>query len=305
MSEQNASRSDLHTHSTASDGLLTPAELVERASALGLSALALTDHDTVAGLDEAWSVAKEREIAFIPGVELSTDYSVGECHILGYYLDYRFPALRQALEDCQASRLRRGLQMVERLGDLGLPLSWAQVQGLARGGIVTRAHVAAALLEAGLIETRQEAFERYIGHGGPAYVPRHKFSPEDAIGLILQAHGVPVLAHPTFAEPDRDWTADLSQLLPWPFLERLVRAGLLGLEAGYNGYPQDLVARLSGLAGHYGLIVTGGSDFHGHAEHGDTLGCAPVPAEAVRDLFRLAQRCGSPWVQESPAASSP
>jgi predicted metal-dependent phosphoesterase TrpH len=279
--------------------------LVEKASALGLGVLALTDHDTVAGIDEAWSVAERRKITFIPGVELSTDYPEGECHILGYFLDHRSPVLQEALRKSQESRLLRGLQMVERLIDLGLPLPWERVQELARGGIVTRAHVAEALLEAGLVPTRQEAFDRYIGHGGPAYVPRHKFSPEDAIRLIIQAHGVPVLAHPTYVEPGRDWIGDLSHLIPWPFLERLQAAGLLGLEAGYCDYPQELVARLIELARHYGLVATGGSDFHGYADHGDALGCAPVPPEAVTDLFHLAQRCGSPWVQSFPGDGPP
>jgi predicted metal-dependent phosphoesterase TrpH len=289
---------DLHTHSTASDGHLTPGGLLEKAASLGLDALALTDHDTVAGIDEAWTIARQRGVTFIPGVELSTDLSGGECHVLGYFLDYRSPSLQKDLSLFRDGRLQRGERMVELLRDLGMPLSWERIQELAHGGTVTRAHVAEALLEAGYTASRAEAFERYIGHKGPAYVQRYKLTPEDAVRLIREAHGVPVLAHPTFVEPGRDWIAELDRLTPWPFLERLLEAGLLGVEAYYGVYPAELAAGLAGMAAHYGLIATGGSDFHGHSESA-ALGCVPVPSQAVRDLIRLAHFCGSPWVSES------
>lgn len=290
---------DLHTHSTASDGQLTPGELVEKAASLGLYALALTDHDTVAGIDEARSVARRIGFTLIPGVELSVDWPTGECHILGYFLDHRSPQLQAALDTFREGRLLRGKRMVERLGSLGLPLSWERVQQLAQGGTVTRAHLAAALQEAGHVASRQEAFDRYLGHGRPAYVPRDKLSPEDAIRLIVRAHGIAVLAHPTFVEPERAWSATLEQQIPWPFLERLLRAGLHGLEAYYGEYPPDLSARLCGLAAHYGLIVTGGSDFHGHEEK-PTLGCASMPLEALDNLVRLARKLGCPGAAEVP-----
>jgi predicted metal-dependent phosphoesterase TrpH len=276
--------------------------LVERASSLGLEALALTDHDTVAGIDEAWSVAKQRGVTFVPGVELSTAHTEGECHILGYFLDHRSPELHQALLQFRESRLTRGQDMVRRLLELGKPLSWERVQELAQGGTVTRAHVAEALLESGLVSTRQEAFDLYIGQGRPAYISRFKLTPEDAVHLVLRMHGVPVLAHPTFAEPGRDWTASPEQLVPWPFLERLVQAGLRGLEAYYGDYPADVSARLAGIAAHYGLITTGGSDFHGHEER-PTLGCARVPTAVLRDLFHQAQEAGSPCLGEVPVGA--
>ena len=276
--------------------------LVERASSLGLVALALTDHDTVAGIDEAWSVARKLQVVFIPGVELSTDYARGECHILGYFLDYGSAELRKTLLQFRESRLVRGQDMVRRLSDLGLPLSWERIQELAQGGTVTRAHVAEALLEAGHISSRQEAFDLYIGRDRPAYVSRFKLTPEDAVRLVRTMRGVPVLAHPTFAEPERDWTAPVDHLVPWPFLERLVQAGLLGLEAYYGDYAADIRARLVGIATHYGLTATGGSDFHGHEER-PTLGCAPVPLKVLPAMFRLARAVGSPWVSEFPADS--
>ncbi|MGC8873881.1 MAG: PHP domain-containing protein [Chloroflexia bacterium] len=286
---------DLHTHSTASDGRLTPQKLVEKAVSEGLSVLGLTDHDSVAGIDEAWNACQGSRLIFVPGVELSTDRPGADCHILGYFVDHRHPRLTEALSTFLQERRERGERMVQRLRELGIPISWERVQELAQGGIVARPHVAEALLEAGYVSSRQEAFERYIGHGRPAYVTRLKFSPEEAVRLIRSAHGVPVLAHPTFADPDHDFTAELSRQIPYPFLESLCEAGLLGLEAYYTDYSPELSARLQELAQHFGLIVTGGSDFHGNPE-GPALGSVGVPAEVVPRLLEQAQRCGSPWV---------
>lgn len=298
MSEQLLRTVDLHTHSTASDGLLTPSALVERASALGLRALALTDHDTVDGIPEALAAAGQRQIILIPGVELSTDHPGAECHILAYFLDYGNAQLHKTLREFREGRLERGQAMVGRLLELGVPLSWERVQELAHGGTVTRAHVAEALLEAGHVATRQEAFDLYIGHGRPAYISRFKLSPEEAVRLVRQVHGIPVLAHPTYAEPTRDWLAAGSARRPWPFLERLVQAGLMGLEAYYGDYSAELCAQLVEMAQHYGLIVTGGSDFHGHEER-PALGAVPVPLHVLHDLYRLARQIGSPEANES------
>jgi len=277
---------------------LAPGELVSKAVSVGLCALALTDHDTVAGIDEAWSAARHLGCTFVPGVELSVDWPKGECHILGYFLDHRSPQLQESLLAFRESRLTRGKRMVERLDDLGVPLSWERIQELAQGGTVTRAHVAMALLEAGHVASRQEAFDRYIGHGRPAYVPRDKLSPEEAIRLIVEAGGIAVLAHPTFVEPERAWDTSPERSMPWPFLERLQRAGLRGLEAYYGDYPPSLSERLCSLAAHYGLLVTGGSDFHGHEER-SPLGSVPVPWEAFDNLVQLAQQLGCPGVEEA------
>ncbi len=286
---------DLHTHSTASDGWLTPQKLVEKAASEGLSALGLTDHDSVAGIDEAWSACQGLQLTFVPGVELSTNRPGADCHILGYFVDHRHPRLVEALLAFQEERRTRGERMVQRLQELGIPISWERVQELAQGGIVARPHVAEALLEAGYVSSRQEAFERYIGHGRPAYVTRCKLTPEEAVRLIRLAHGVPVLAHPTYADPDHDFAAALSQQVPYPFLESLCEAGLVGLEAYYSDYTPELSARLQELAEHYGLIVTGGTDFHGNPE-GPALGSVEVPAEVVPRLLEQARRCGSPWI---------
>jgi len=297
-----ASTLDLHTHSTASDGRLSPDKLIEKSAAMGLEVVALTDHDTVDGLDKAWATARTLQVTFIPGVEISTTHSGGECHILGYFLDYRSPHLLKLLQEFRESRLTRGQDMVKRLAELGLPLSWQRVQELAQGGTITRAHVAEALLEAKLVSTRQEAFDRYIGHGRPAYISRFKLTPEDAVRLIRQVRGVPVLAHPTYAEPAIDWKAPVGELIPWPFLESLVQAGLIGLEVYYGAYSSEVIDRLAAMAAHYDLIATGGSDFHGHKEH-PPLGCAPVPASVLPNLLHAARTMESPWMDLYPPAA--
>ncbi len=302
MVENTSGQIDLHTHSTASDGLLSPTALVQRAASLGIAVLALTDHDSVAGIDEACSAANRLQVACVPGVELSTDWPGGECHILGYFLDHRLPALQRVLEEFQRARRERGRRMVERLQALGLDISWRQVRKLAGSGSVTRSHIAEALVEAGCVASRQEAFDRYIGRGKPADVLRYKLTPEEAVALIRQARGVPVLAHPTFVEPERDWDAD--PLFPWPFLERLIAAGLLGLEAYYGEYSPDLSARLAALANFYGLIATGGSDFHGNGQ-GPALGAAPVPPDTLDHLYRLAQQMHSPWAPQETESGEP
>lgn len=289
---------DLHTHSTASDGRLSPEELVAYGAAQGIEVLSLTDHDSVGGIDAAWSEAKQVGIEFIPGIELSTALSEGECHILGYFLDHSSPTLLRTLVRVQASRRERGRRMVEQLRALGVPVSWELVQEVAGEGTITRTHIAEALLNVGAVGTRQQAFERYIGRGGPAYVPRYKLSPEEAIALIRETHGVPVLAHPTFVDPHRDWGTDQPRFPAWPFLERLREAGLLGLEAYYGEYSADLAARLADLAKRYGLIRTGGSDFHGDAET-PALGSVAVPPEVVGALRRLARHCSSPWLKRT------
>lgn len=300
MSDETIGRIDLHTHSTASDGKLPPSELVQRAVTKDISVLALTDHDSVAGIAEAWSAARQLGISFVPGIELSTAFSGGECHILGYYLDTHCPVLQQALLRFQQSRISRGQHMVAKLRSLGFAITWDRVQELAQGGTVTRTHIAEALLETGQIDSRQEVFDRYIGHHGLAYVQRDSITPTEAVALIRKAHGVPVLAHPTFVEPHRDWNDPLAPWIPWPFLEQLQAAGLLGLEAYYGEYGPDLTARFCSLAEHYGLIVTGGSDFHADGQT-CALGSAPVPPSVVDPLRRLARSCGSPWLQETTA----
>lgn len=270
-------RVDLHTHSTASDGELSPAELVSLSLARGLSTIALTDHDTVAGLDAAIAAARGTPLQVIPGVELSADVPQNEVHVLGYWIDWHAPAFESMLDKFREGRYGRAEKMVRKLTALGAPISFDRVKEIAGDASIGRPHVAQALLEAGHVSTVTEAFDKYIGRNGPAYVERYRLTPEDAVALILSAGGVPVLAHP------REVT---EYVLP------MVRAGLLGLEVYYGMYDDATIQSLAHLARQYGLIATGGSDFHGLEKmgHMNGLGQVHVPADVVDKLSSKAEQ---------------
>ncbi len=277
-------RVDLHTHSTASDGLYSPTELLHQAHQVGLNVLALTDHDSTEGLREAASAAKELDIDFIPGIELNTDISGGEVHVLGYFLEYQHAPFQSILQTLRDARERRGQRMVELLNEQGVQISWPRVREIAQGA-VGRPHVARALMEAGYVQSVTEAFEKYIGADCPAYVPRYKLTPEDAVRLITSANGLPVMAHPLTIP-------GLTALREW--LPGLVQAGLVGLETYYGAYTPEQEQELRSLADSYQLIPTGGTDFHGPGLHPTPLGGRYVPYEAVERLKALArQRQGS------------
>jgi predicted metal-dependent phosphoesterase TrpH len=268
-----ASLVDLHAHSTASDGLLAPARLVALAAERGLRILALTDHDTVAGLAEAAAVARARGPRLVPGVELSTQVEAGEVHILGYFINPGAPDLLGALARFQDARAGRAATMVERLAAVGAPIALARVVALAGGGSLGRPHVARALVEAGHAASVGDAFERYLVRGRPGYVERYRLTPADAVRLVRAAGGVPVLAHPHSA-------ADLDALLP-----ELVAAGLGGLECHYGDYDDRRKEELLALAARHDLVATGGTDFHGLGlAHQRSLGDTPVPLECVAAL---------------------
>ncbi len=267
-------RIDLHVHSTASDGVLSPSEVVCLALEQGLHAMALTDHDTVGGVAEALEAAAGTALEVIPGVEINSEGDWGDLHFLGYYVDCANGALQERLTVVRDARLGRAYAMVKRLGELGMPLEWERVRALASGESVGRPHVARALLERGYVQTLQEAFDRYIGNDGPAYVPRLRLSPPEVIHAILDAGGVPVLAHPAYSG------AAIVARIP-----EFAALGLRGLEVYYPGHtPQDVEVLLN-LCRQLGLLATGGSDFHGlgHGE-GAFLGSVDVPARCLDDL---------------------
>lgn len=254
-----APRIDLHAHSAASDGTDLPQDLVRRAAEAGLDVVALTDHDTFAGIDAA-AAELPLGLALVPGVEISCVAFEGErrisLHLLGYLPDRTFPPLRDRLREVVADRDRRGQRMVDLLRGLGVEIGYEQVLAAARGGVVGRPHVASALVQAGAVADLAEAFSpRWIGHGGPAYVPKQNIPVVEAIGLVRDAGGVPVFAHP-LATRRGPVVSDQT-------IADLAAAGLRGLEVDHVDQFPDERAHLRGLAADLGLLTTGSSDYHG------------------------------------------
>jgi hypothetical protein len=270
---------DLHVHTSASDGRYAPAELIKRAAQAGVTVLAITDHDTVAGIEPAIMAAKSfPHFIIIPGVEINTDVPSGEAHILGYFIDYHSSELLSRLSEMRESRQDRGKRMIKKLEALGMPLSWERVSEIASTDAIGRPHIAQAMLEKGYINNLREAFEKYLGRDGPAYVERTKMSPVQATDLILRAKGLPVLAHP------------LSVIDSENLIKVLKAYGLVGMEVYYGSYQVPDVSRLLSLAGKYNLIPTGGSDFHGLDEKAETgLGASGVPMDSATRLINLAR----------------
>ena len=271
---------DLHIHSTASDGVFSPADIVRKSAAAGMTAIALADHDTVDGIAPALEAAEAfPQLKVIPCVEISTDVPAGEVHVLGYFIDYTSPALLAALARMRNSRLERARGMVAKLRNLGYYINWERVQEIAGEGALGRPHIAQAMLEKGYINSFKEAFNRYIGRDGPAYVERDKMIPVEAVNLILENNGLPVLAHPlTISDPES-------------MVNEMKAAGLAGIEAYYNNYTEEEINRVVSLADKHGLITTGGSDYHGLDDSTETMiGGADVPEESVEQLISLARQ---------------
>jgi predicted metal-dependent phosphoesterase TrpH len=296
---------DFHLHSTHSDGRKTPAELAEILHCNGVRYVALTDHDTVSGLGEMRAaLARYPEITLIPGVELSVDMGV-EVHILGYWMDEHDPTFLTELDRFREGRLGRGQEMVRKLRDLGMDISWERVLEIAGDASVGRPHVALALQEKGYVASVHEAFDRYLANGGPAYVPREKLTPEDAIRMLQAAGGIAAVAHPQFiglpqrpgadgSRPYRD--ADYITVRDGA-LERLAAAGAAGMEVYYKNNAPELVAELKALADRLGLLPLGGSDYHALGREDECQpGRIPLPDEAIPPFLKLGE--GRPgWVR--------
>ena len=246
---------DLHVHSNHSDGTLSPEELVTLAKNTGVSAFALTDHDTVSGIQKAKAATAGSGVTVISGTELSAAYQKKDIHILGLFIDETNPSLLTALEEAVMARDSRNERMAERFRSLGIPLTLEDLRLMNPDTVITRAHFAKYLIEHNHVKNSEEAFRRYLNYDAPCFVPREYMQPERAISLILQAGGIPVLAHPL-----------LYKLLPAELealLQRLTDAGLKGLEVYYSSNTNFDEQICYGLANRFGLLMTGGTDFHG------------------------------------------
>ena len=269
---------DLHVHSTASDGTLAPAELVREAKRLGLAAIAITDHDTQSGYKPAREEGERLGVEVVPGIEISTKYT-GAVHILGYYIDVDSPALREVLDWIVRDRDERNEKMCALMAADGIDVTYEYMQKRF-GEVVGRPHFAQILVERGYAESIRDAFERYVEKGRKYYQGRSFLSLERSIELIREAGGTAVLAHPF------QYRLDEAQLRG--LIERCIASGVEGMECMYSGYGQDKVEYLSSLAEEYGLLRTGGSDFHGSNKPDIALGSGKgelcVPYELLEKL---------------------
>ncbi|MFH1826556.1 MAG: PHP domain-containing protein [bacterium] len=263
---------DLHIHTKFSDGTQSPQEVVELAHQAGLTAIAITDHDVVAGIDEALQEGQRFGIEVIPGIELTTETQDTEIHILGYFIDHHDQVLNEALAKIQKGRAERILKICEKLKQLGVDLLPEKVFAIAGHEAAGRPHVARALLEEGFISTFKEAFNKYLKFNGPAYVAHYKLSPEEAIGLVIKAKGIPVFGHPAVSNCD--------QLIP-----DLVKAGLAGIEVHYLSHSNSQTRHYLNIAKENKLLVTGGSDYHGLDSGRDVkLGDLTISDELVEKI---------------------
>jgi predicted metal-dependent phosphoesterase TrpH len=268
---------DLHTHSDESDGTFTPSEVVRRAAELGLHVVALTDHDTTAGLEEAGEAAREVGVELVPGVEFSAEYQATSIHVLCYWMDASNEDLQTELQRLRDDRFRRGEMMIEKLQALGFDISFERVVEIAGGGNIVRPHVAQAMVEAGIVADEAEAFDRYIADGGPAHVPKHALDPLDAVDLIGRAGGVCVLAHPGM------WGDQTS--VPDDLIAAMAERGMVGLEVDHTDHTPEQRAVYRAMAERLGLVATGGSDCHGTRYDPIRLGsslCDPEQFAALR-----------------------
>ncbi len=266
---------DLHVHTRASDGEDAPETVILKAVEAGLSGLAITDHDTLAGLGPAQHFIEENrlEIDLIPGIELNTDYDSDDLHILGYFINFSNGCLQNRLDDIRAQRYARAEKIIALLQDMGINITFDQVQAAAQGELIGRPHIARVLCDNGYANSQAEAFQRYIERGRPAYVPRYKFSPLEAIELIKQSGGIAVLAHPGLIK-DRSKIYDSIQY------------GIEGLEVFYPEHTEAQMLEFANLADEYDLLITGGSDYHG-ANSGESrgkLGLARVDKKIINRI---------------------
>jgi 3',5'-nucleoside bisphosphate phosphatase len=266
---------DLHTHSNRSDGTLRPAEVMVLAAQRDLAGVALTDHDTFDGLEEAATAASELGLDFVPGIEFSAEYDGASLHILGYWVEPGDAAIEAELLRLTATRFRRGEMIVEKLHELGFDVSIERVRELAGGDAIARPHIAEAMVEAGIVADEKEAFDRYISDDGAAYVPKHALQPTDALRLIGGAGGACVLAHPGM------WRG--SETVPDELIEEMAAGGMVGLEVRHPDHDEVMRAKYAAIAERLGLVATAASDCHGE-RYGFRMGTERTDDETFAEL---------------------
>jgi hypothetical protein len=262
---------DLHLHTSCSDGTFSPQQLIAQAKRAGLSCISVVDHDTVEGIALSLEAAKGSDIEVLPGIELTAEYYGKEVHILGYLIDYKDRSLLEKLETLKGIRVERVHKIVGKLKELGIDIDPRLIFELAQDGTVGRLHIARAMVKSSTVSNIFEAFQKYIGDKGPAYVCGFRFTPEEAAKFIKDAGGIPILAHP--------YSLNNDDLIP-----QFVESGIMGLEIYYPEHSQSLVNYYLQLAKKYNLLVTGGSDCHGDAKPDVKVGCVKIPYGLVEDL---------------------
>jgi len=273
---------DLHAHTTASDGTLSPRELVSAAARRGVRVLAVTDHDSTDGLRDAFDeAAKHPPLTIVPGLEINCDApgaAGAEVHVLGYYVDHEAGWFQDFLREQRVERVARVHRIAARLAELGMPIDPAEVFAIVKEGSAGRPHVAQVMVQRGYVRSVREAFDRYLHANGPANVPRKRLTPVEAVRIIRRAHGVPVFAHPGLADRDA--------LIP-----ELVEAGLMGIEAIYAEHSAAQTAHYKDVCRAHGLVATGGSDYHGERSgRTNPLGHPPVPMSVWEELKAAAEK---------------
>lgn len=278
---------DLHLHTTASDGVLRPSEIVRYAKAKELQAIAITDHDTIEGLKEGLSEGERIGFEVIPGIEISAEHSPGSMHILGYFFDIHYPLLNERLGYLQKARAERNPKIVEKLNRLGINITFEEVVKASGGGQIGRPHVANVLIEKAYVKSFQEAFDRFLKKGAPAYVDKFRFTSKEALHFINKSKGVGVLAHPNTL--GMNGYSDLEKLIL-----KLVGEGLKGIEVYYPEHTTAEVAQYKTLAERYGLLKTGGTDYHGMEKNGLDIGVGrgemKLPYSIVENLKAVRNR---------------
>lgn len=266
---------DLHIHTIASDGILSTEEVIDTSINMGLSGIAITDHDTVASLKIAEDYLKDMKnnFKFIPGIELNTDYKNSEVHILGYFIDYNNQPLLDKLIDLRNSRYKRAEKMIEKLRSMGFLIDFQMVKKLSGNDLIGRPHIAQALVDKGYVFSVKEAFDKYISKGRPAYIPRYKFSPNEAINLIKKAGGIAVLAHPGLIKNNL-------------IVKEIIEMGIEGIEVYYPEHHPIQIDNYLKICEEKNLLITGGSDFHGIGlgDNRSRLGCAGINWELFNRL---------------------